>query len=64
MRLMTIVTCRFREWTLAATAFVLNLEFMRAGYMFKILALNGGGIRAVFQSRLIQRIEEAMGYRI
>ncbi len=29
--------------------------------MFKILALDGGGIRAVFQARLIQRIEEARG---
>ena len=32
--------------------------------MFKILALDGGGIRSAFQVRLISRLEAALGYRI
>lgn len=32
--------------------------------MFKILSLDGGGIRSIFQARLIERIEEATGKKL
>lgn len=32
--------------------------------MFKILALDGGGLRSVFQARLVDRIEKRIGKRL